>query len=117
MMVAKLLWASYPDRRFVDRVGLRVPDEVEAVMATRDYDALHEIVDKIPDSFIHKFCWAGNPEDVSRRVADVMTENGITEVGFWVLRAGDQTLFDAISIVATQVIPRVREQLSSGAKD
>jgi 5,10-methylenetetrahydromethanopterin reductase len=111
-MVAKLLWASYPDRLFVERVGLRVPDEIEEVMATRDYDALHEVADKIPESFVEKFCWAGSPDDVARRVADVMKENHIREVGFWVLRAGEQSLFDAVEMVSSDVMPRIREHVA-----
>jgi 5,10-methylenetetrahydromethanopterin reductase len=115
-MVAKLLWASYPDRRFVERVGLHVPDAVEEVMATRDYDALHQVMDQIPESFIEKFCWAGTPEDVARRVVDVLEHNRIRDVGFWVLRAGDQSLLDAVTIVASEVVPRVRAQLSNASE-
>jgi 5,10-methylenetetrahydromethanopterin reductase len=114
MMVAKLLWASYPDRRFVERVGLTVPDEIEKVMATRDYDALHKVSHLIPDEFVAKFCWAGTPDQVADRVASVLRETGVKEVGFWVLRAGDQTLHESVSMVAEQVIPRVRELLEEG---
>lgn len=111
MMVAKLLWASYPDRRFVERVGLQVPDDIEAVIATRDYDALHHVEHLIPDEFVAKFCWAGTPSEVANRVASVLRETGVKEVGFWVLKAGDQTLHDSVTMVATEVIPKVRELL------
>lgn len=113
-MVAKLLWASYPDRRFVERVGLSVPNEIETVMATRDYDALHQVTHLIPDEFVAKFCWAGTPSDVAGRVASVLRETGVKEAGFWVLRAGGQTLHDSVSMVAKQVIPQARELLDEG---
>lgn len=111
MMVAKLLWASYPDRRFVERVGLKIPIELENVIATRDYDALHSVSHLVPDEFVAKFCWAGTPEGVAARVARVMDETGLSEVGFWILRAEDQTLHQSVSLVADGVIPKVRQLL------
>jgi 5,10-methylenetetrahydromethanopterin reductase len=113
MMVAKLLWASYPDRGFVERVGLRVPQMIEDVIATRDYDALHDVAHLIPDGFVAKFCWAGTPEDVARQVASVMRRTGISEVGFWALRGGEQTLQDSVTILGSEVIPKVYDLLAS----
>jgi 5,10-methylenetetrahydromethanopterin reductase len=113
MMVAKLLWASYPDRRFVDKVGLEVPPDVEEVIATRDYDALNKVSGRIPDEFVAKFCWAGTPDDVAARVSAVMKETGISEVGFWILKAGDQTLTDSVTQIATRVMPKVRDMATA----
>lgn len=115
MMVAKLLWASYPDRGFVEKVGLTVPPDIEAVIATRDYDALHQVSDLIPDEFVAKLCWAGTPDNVASRVASVLAETGVGEVGFWILRAGEQTLHESVTLVALKVIPRVRELLARSA--
>lgn len=112
-MVAKLLWASYPDRGFVERAGLRVPDHVEAVIATRDYDALEGIVDRIPDELVTAFCWAGTPTTVVDRVLSIAKRTGIREFGFWVLRAPDQTLAEATVLLAERVIPSIRSALES----
>ena len=38
LMVCIFLWTSYPDRRFVHRVDLEVPVELEKIIAKRDYN-------------------------------------------------------------------------------
>jgi 5,10-methylenetetrahydromethanopterin reductase len=113
LMVAKLLWTSYPDRGFIARAGLEVPPVLEAVIARRDYDALREAADAVPDELVAALCWAGTPEDVGERVAAILQRTGIAEVGFWVLRAPGQTLGDAMRLVAERVIPIVREAVGS----
>ena len=115
LMVAKLLWTSYPDRGFVERAGLEVPEELEAVIARRDYDALHDVEHLIPDSFVDAFCWAGTPQRVAERVVEIVRETGVTEVGFWLLRAPGQTISGAMQIVAEQVVPLIRADLPSRA--
>jgi 5,10-methylenetetrahydromethanopterin reductase len=108
LMVARLLWSSYPDRNFVSRVGLSVPAEVEEVIALRDYDAMHGVEAEIPDEFVDAFCWAGTPAEVANTVASVVQETGISEVGFWVLRAPGQSPSEATRLVGEEVIPAVR---------
>lgn len=115
LMVAKLLWTSYPDRGFVERSGLEVPSEVEKVIALRDYDALHDIAEAVPDDLVADFCWAGTPADVVERVAAIVRRTGIEDVGFWVLRAPGQSVADAIGLVAEQVVPGVRAALGEQA--
>lgn len=113
LMVAKLLWTSYPDRGFVTRAGVDVPDELERVIAKRDYDAMHGVEHLVPDELVTAFCWAGTPEEVAERVAAVSERTGIGEIGFWVLRTPDQTLADAMALVAERVVPAIA---SAGAR-
>jgi 5,10-methylenetetrahydromethanopterin reductase len=115
LMVAKLLWTSYPDRGFVDRVGLTVPDELERVIATRDYDALEAVDHLVPDEFVDMFCWSGEPDQVAERVTAIIRRTGIAEIGFWVLRTPDQSLADAVRLVAEQVVPAVRDAAAATA--
>lgn len=114
LMLAKLLWLSYPDRRFVERAGLEVPGSVERILAERDYDRIAEAAPLIPDEFVAAFSWSGHPKAVAQRVAEVVRESGAEEIGFWLLRAGDQTLEDAVRTLAADVLPAVDELDSRG---
>jgi 5,10-methylenetetrahydromethanopterin reductase len=109
LMVARLLWSSYPDRNFVARSGLDVPASVEEVIAQRDYDAMQQVQDEIPDELVSAFCWSGTPAEVAARVSAIATDTGVREFGFWVLRAPGQSLEDAARLVAAEVVPAVRE--------
>jgi len=80
-MAGVFLWTSYPDRGFVHCVGLEVPDELEAIIAKRDYNLMAENAHLIPDEFVEKFCWAGTAEDVAQKVAAV-AKLGIEDVTF-----------------------------------
>ena len=80
-MVGVMLWTSYPDRRFVQRCGLEVPEEVEAIIAKRDYNLMVANAHLIPDEFVDKFCWAGTAEDVARKVTEVV-KLGIEDITF-----------------------------------
>ena len=70
-MVGVFLWTSYPDRKFVHQVGLQVPDELEAIIAQRDYNLMAPNAHLIPNEFVDKFCWAGTAEEVALKVAEV----------------------------------------------
>lgn len=114
LMVAKMLWMSYPDRGFVTDAGLTVPVELEAIIATRDYDALEAVADLVPDELIDTFCWAGTPEQVVDRVAEVVHGTGVTDVGFWLLCAPGQPLAEAHALLAG-LLPDLRSRLAVGA--
>lgn len=115
LMIAKLLWASYPDRGFVRRVGLEVPDELEKTIATRDYDLLPDVADLVPDEFVSAMCWAGTPEAIANHVVGIARTTGIREFGFWALRAPGQSREQAVQILAGEVMPRVRAALEEDA--
>ncbi len=70
-MAAVFLWTSYPDREFVHRVGLEVPEELEAIIAQRDYNLMEKNAHLVPDAFVEKFCWAGTVEEVTEKVRAV----------------------------------------------
>jgi 5,10-methylenetetrahydromethanopterin reductase len=71
-MVGVFLWTSYPDRSFVHQVGLKVPEQLEELIAKRDYNLMAPNAHLIPDEFVDKLCWAGTAEEVARRVAEVV---------------------------------------------
>ena len=105
-MIGISLWNSYPDRSFVHRVGLEVPDELEEVIKKRDYNLMKTHAHLIPDSFIDKFCWAGTAEDVAEKVAAVV-DMGITNITFLPHPAPGASITDIIREFSTQVKPRV----------
>ncbi|MFO7323115.1 MAG: LLM class flavin-dependent oxidoreductase [Chloroflexota bacterium] len=110
-MVGVFLWTSYPDRAFVKRVGLEVPDELERIIAKRDYNLLKENVHLIPDSFVDKFCWAGTAEEVAQKVARV-AEMGITDITFLPHRTESGGLHETLREFAQTVKPMVEEMLA-----
>lgn len=114
LMLAKLLWLSYPDRRFVKRAGLQVPEAVETILAERDYDRIPEAAPLIPDELVAAFSWSGHPHSVAERVADVVTRTEADEVGFWLLTTPDQTLEDAVRALAADVLPAVADAAPQG---
>ena len=111
-MVARFLWSSYPDRNFVKRVGAEVPGEVEELIAKRDYGLIPRIAGLIPDELVSVFCWAGTPEMVVERVVAVARSTGIQEFGFWLLLAPGQTREQAVQLLGTEVLTRLRASLN-----
>ncbi|MGH2655911.1 MAG: LLM class flavin-dependent oxidoreductase [Actinomycetota bacterium] len=114
LMLAKVLWSSYPDRRFVEKAGLEVPEPVEQILAERDYDRIPEAAPLIPDELVAAFSWTGHPKAVVERVTEVVREAGVNEVGFWLLRTSDQSLEDAVRALAADVLPAVGELAPRG---
>lgn len=105
-MLAFVLWTSYPDRGFVEQVGLRVPDELEALIARREYDLMHDAGPLVPDEFVDAFAWAGTAEDVAQQIARVV-RLGIREIGCWIQAPPGYDIGDIARRIATEVRPRV----------
>lgn len=109
-MVGIILWTSYPDRKFVHRVGLEVPDELEEIIARRDYNLMAENTHLIPESFVDKFCWAGTAEEVANKVADV-ARLGINNITFLPHAPHGGNTLDTVREFAETVKPTVEEML------
>lgn len=80
-MVGVFLWTSYPDRTFVERVGLEIPSELEEIIKKRDYNLMAPNAHLIPDEFVDKFCWAGTAEEVAQKVGRI-AKMGIRNITF-----------------------------------
>jgi 5,10-methylenetetrahydromethanopterin reductase len=109
-MVGVFLWTSFPDRAFVHRVGLEVPDELEAIIAKRDYNLMAPNAHLIPDTFVERFCWAGTPKDVAEQVARVV-DMGIDQITFLPHPPRGGNTRETISKFAEEVKPRVEAML------
>jgi 5,10-methylenetetrahydromethanopterin reductase len=112
IMVARFLWSSFPDRNFVRREGLEVPDDVEALIAKRDYGLVPEAAALIPDDFVRAVTWAGSPDMVAERVAAIHRQTGIEDFGLWALLAPGQTREESLRLIGNEVAPRVRSLLA-----
>lgn len=107
-MVGVFLWTSYPDRKFVHRVGLEVPPELEKIIAKRDYNLMAEYVHLIPDEFADKFCWAGTAEEVAQKIAAI-TALGIEHITINPLPPQGGNVVETIRELAQTVRPLVEE--------
>ena len=110
-MVGVMLWTSYPDRRFVQRCGLEVPEELEKIVAKRDYNLMAANASLIPDAFVDKFCWAGTADDVARKVAEV-ARLGIENITFLPHPPKGSDNTETIRQFAQVVKPLVEEMLN-----
>ena len=110
--IAVFLWTSYPDRNFVHRVGLQVPDELEALIAKRDYNLMEENAHLVPDDFVDKYCWAGTAEDVAEKVAAVVRE-GVAGLTIMPLPGPNDTRLDVARAFAEEVKPVVENMVAS----
>lgn len=109
-MVGVFLWTSYPDRQFVHRVGLTVPDELEEIIAQRDYNLMAPNAHLIPDEFVDKFCWAGTAQDVALKVAEV-AKLGIENITFLPHPPQESDTVETVREFAQTVKPMVEEML------
>jgi 5,10-methylenetetrahydromethanopterin reductase len=114
-MVGVFLWTSYPDREFVHRVGLEVPAELEAIIARRDYNLMAPNAHLIPDEFVDKFCWAGTPEEVARKVGEV-ARMGIHNITFLPHPPAGGDIRETMCEFAQTVKPTVDDMLDEEAK-
>jgi 5,10-methylenetetrahydromethanopterin reductase len=107
--VAGVLSASYPDRGFVERAGLSVPEELERICAGKDLRQAWASAHLVPDELVDAFTWAGTPTDVAGRIAAAV-EAGIDEVTVVFHPAAGPT-DGQIAAFAETVIPRVEALL------
>lgn len=111
-MVTVFLWTSYPDRRFVHRLGLEVPEELEQIIARRDYNLALEHAHLVPDAFVDRFCWAGTAEEVAEKVAAVV-DLGIDHITILPHPPPGGDVLPTVEAFAMQVAPRVRALLGA----
>jgi 5,10-methylenetetrahydromethanopterin reductase len=108
IMVARFLYSSYPDRNFVRREGLEVPDDIEAIIAKRDYSLVPEAAALLSDDFVQGVTWAGSPDMVAERIAAIHRRTGIEDFGLWALLAPGQTREQSLRLIGEEVAPRGR---------
>ena len=94
------------------QAGLKVPRDLEVIIAKRDYSLVLQATELVPDEFVEAFCWAGTPEMVAERIIAVARDTRVEEFGLWLLLASGQTREEAVQLLASEVLPRIQASLS-----
>lgn len=110
--VAIFLWTSYPDRKFVHRVGLEVPQELEEILAKRDYELMLEHAYLVPDEFVDKLTWAGTPAEVAEKIARVV-DMGIENITIAPAPLKGGSIRDTVVACGEKVKPMVKALLGA----
>ena len=110
--IALPLWSSYPNWDYLDPLPIpRVPAEIRAVLATRDYTRIDEAALGIPDSFVEHLAVAGTLDDVARQTLAI-AQSGVTQVTIHPVQAPGQGVADVLRSFAREVMPAVRTALA-----
>jgi 5,10-methylenetetrahydromethanopterin reductase len=107
--VAGVLSASYPDRGFVERAGLTLPEELEAVCRTKDLRLAWGSARLVPDEVVDALTWAGTPDDVAARITAAI-DLGVGNITVVFHRTAGSTA-QQLRGFAASVMPRVNALL------
>jgi 5,10-methylenetetrahydromethanopterin reductase len=107
--VAGVLSASYPDRGFVARAGLTLPDELEAICRTKDLRLAWGSAHLVPDAVVDALTWAGTADDVAERIAAARAL-GVGNITVVFHRTAGSTAQQLLGF-AESVVPRVNALL------
>jgi hypothetical protein len=88
---------------------LRVPDELEALIARRDYGLIYECGELVPDDFVPRFAWAGTAEEVTQQVRRVVVESGIRHLTIMPIPCAGRSESDIATTFAREVVPAVQQ--------
>jgi 5,10-methylenetetrahydromethanopterin reductase len=102
-IIAGSLGSSYPDRRFVEVEGLRVPEKLEAILSSGDEGTAWAAADLVPDEFVEHFAWAGTAGQVAAQVRSVV-EAGARQIT--ILPSPAEDYLPTVEAFARQVMPR-----------
>lgn len=109
--VAGVLSASYPDRGFIERAGIELPEELEAVSRTKDLRLAWASGRLVPDELVDTLTWAGTPSDVAGHIAAAIDE-GVQNVTV-VFHRSVGTTATQLRAFAESVVPRVNALLGT----
>jgi 5,10-methylenetetrahydromethanopterin reductase len=109
-MVARMLTSSYPDRSFVQAIGLELPPAFEEIAAQRNRQLSTEMAHLVPDEVVDAFTWSGTAEQVAQQVAAVV-DAGFKNVTFLPHGPDEEAVEPTIRAFAEQVRPRVEALL------
>ncbi len=102
-IIAGSLGSSYPDRAFVEAVGLTVPAELEAIIREGDEGRIWAAAALVPDEFVEHFAWAGSAEQVAAQVRRVV-DLGLTHIT--ILPNPPEAVGPTLTAFAREVMPK-----------
>ena len=71
-MVALPVWVSYPNLRYVEALGIRLPDELLELIARREYGDIPAAGRLLPEEMFEHFAIAGTEEQVAGRLDEIL---------------------------------------------
>ncbi len=107
-IIAGSLGSSYPDRAFVEAVGLTVPAELEAIIREGDEERIWAAAGLVPDEFVEHFAWAGTAEKIAAQVVQ-MVQMGIMNIT--ILPNPPEAVTPTLHAFAKEVISRVQQSV------
>jgi 5,10-methylenetetrahydromethanopterin reductase len=110
-MIASSLMNSYPNRRFVEQVGLELTPELEAMCGRKNEAEAFASGHLVPDAFVREFAWAGTPEEVADQIAPIV-DLGIHDI-LVMPHPLDRDPRPMVRAFATEVVPRLRALFGS----
>jgi len=109
-MIALLLMASYPDRKFVYGLGLEVPEALEAVCKQKNELLSSQSGHLVTDDLVDAFTWTGTVTEVAERVAEVV-DMGIDHITYLPHPPKGEGPEKIMQQFTQEVMPRVRALL------
>ena len=102
-------------RNILDKIGVTLPDEALAFMDGRGYrfnpEVMAELGALLPDDMLDHFSVAGTPDDVTRKLIEI-GRLGIHQAALWPFPARGLDLDETLTLLATEVLPAVRAEVS-----
>jgi len=111
-MISMLLMGSYPDRNFVHRLGLEVPEKLEEICRQKNELLSIQNGHLVPDEFVDAYAWAGTAEEVAKKVAAVV-DMGISQITYLPHPPQGEGFEPNLTRFAQEVMPRVRAMMSA----
>lgn len=112
--VAGILSASYPDRSFVQRAGVEVPQELEQVCRTKDLALAWRSGALVTDELVDAFAWAGTADEVAADIAAAI-DSGVGDITVMFHPQGGDPARQLVAFAA-DVMPRVSALLGRGVE-
>jgi 5,10-methylenetetrahydromethanopterin reductase len=98
--VVGLLAASYPDKSFLQPLGLEIPRALEEILAQHDRELAGRYAHLVPEAMVEAFTWAGTLDDVVTKARRII-HLGVQELALSVRRVTQEPLSDRLSRLAT----------------
>jgi 5,10-methylenetetrahydromethanopterin reductase len=111
-MISMLLMGSYPDRNFVHRLGLEVPEALERICEQKNELLSIQNGHLVPDEFVDAYAWAGTAEEVAHKVAAVV-DMGINQITYLPHPPQGEGFEPNLTRFAMEVMPRVKALLKA----
>lgn len=113
--LGRLLWAQYPDIRYLETHGLALPAELDRRLReagpfqrTHDLRVFRPFADAIPDNLVYPISLAGTPEKVVGQARGLL-EGGAEQIMAYLLVPEGETIESVMKLYANEVWPELED--------